>query len=385
MVGATCETTGRFDMKIGNIAVGVVVGGAILVCSVAAVTWQKGWSVRETVELGAGVIAAKAARHSIADRTAAIIAKKPQLRSVAKSAGGKLRILVFKSERSVEVHAPGWKAPRIYPMTAFSGTLGPKLREGDGQIPEGIYGIGYLNPNSSYYLSLKVTYPNASDRARAKADGRTNLGGDIMIHGKAATIGCVPVGDDAIEDIFYLASEVGIKNISVIIAPYDMRKGRKPELEHSPLKWYSDLCREIDIALCGAARLYGRFLEHPSDDALMDVVMAVENGNWDAKMVRYMKLELDRPAPRHLHTTAGDGVDIDSHSLAVFLAGEMLGFTPPVSSEVAWTAILCRSMPDESETHRDYQSPYRVHIFPATPTGKTLAKKKLASYTANGD
>ena len=46
-----------------------------------------------------------------------------------------------------------------------------------------------------------------ADRARAKADGRTNLGGDIMIHGKAATIGCVPVGDDAIEDIFYLASE----------------------------------------------------------------------------------------------------------------------------------------------------------------------------------
>ena len=136
-------------------------------------------------------------------------------------------------------------------MTAFSGTLGPKLREGDGQIPEGIYGIGYLNPNSSYYLSLKVTYPNASDRARAKVDGRTNLGGDIMIHGKAVTIGCVPVGDDAIEDIFYLASAVGIKNVLVVIAPYDMRKGRKPELERSPLKWYPNLCEEIHTALNG--------------------------------------------------------------------------------------------------------------------------------------
>jgi murein L,D-transpeptidase YafK len=134
-------------------------------------------------------------------------------------------------------------------MTAFSGTLGPKLREGDGQIPEGIYGIGYLNPNSSYYLSLKVTYPNASDRARAKADGRTNLGGDIMIHGKAVTIGCVPVGDDAIEDIFYLASAVGIKNVSVVIAPYDMSQGRRPELERSPLKWYPILCNEIHTAL----------------------------------------------------------------------------------------------------------------------------------------
>ena len=236
-------------MKIRNIAIGVVVGGAVFVGGVAAVALWNGWSFRETVELGVSVVATKTSRHTITDRTAAILAKKPQLKDVAKSAGGKLRILVFKNERSVEVHAPGWKAPRIYPMTAFSGTLGPKLREGDGQIPEGIYGIGYLNPNSSYYLSLKVTYPNASDRARAKADGRTNLGGDIMIHGKAVTVGCVPVGDDAIEDIFYLASAVGIKNVSVIIAPYDMRKGRKPELERSPLKWYPDLCREIDTAL----------------------------------------------------------------------------------------------------------------------------------------
>ena len=237
--------------KVRSIVAGVFVGGVVFAGGIVAVAWQNGWFVRETMELGAGAIATKATRHTIADRTAAILAKKPQLKSVAKSAGGKLRILVFKNERSVEVHAPGWKAPRIYPMTAFSGTLGPKLREGDGQIPEGIYGIGYLNPNSSYYLSLKVTYPNASDRARAKADGRTNLGGDIMIHGKAVTIGCVPVGDDAIEDIFYLASAVGIKNVSVVIAPYDMRKGRKPELERSPLKWYSVLCNEIHAALEG--------------------------------------------------------------------------------------------------------------------------------------
>jgi GT2 family glycosyltransferase len=75
------------------------------------------------------IIAATASRHTVEDRTAAILAKKPHLKGIAESAGGKLRILVFKNERSVEVHAPGWKAPRIYPMTAFSGTLGPKLRE----------------------------------------------------------------------------------------------------------------------------------------------------------------------------------------------------------------------------------------------------------------
>ena len=238
-------------MEFRNIAVGIVVGGIIFTAAVAAVAWQMGWSIRETVELGAGVIASKVSQHTIADRTAAILAKKPKLKGIAASAGGKLRILIFKNEGSVEVHAPGWKVPRIYPMTAFSGTLGPKLREGDGQIPEGIYGIEYLNPNSSYYLSLKVTYPNASDKLRAKADGRANLGGDIMIHGKAVTIGCVPVGDDAIEDIFCLASAVGIKNVSVVIAPYDMRKGRRPELERTSIKWYQNLCDEIQTALSG--------------------------------------------------------------------------------------------------------------------------------------
>jgi murein L,D-transpeptidase YafK len=196
-------------------------------------------------------------RHSVDTRITAILKKKPHLKEVAKISGGKLRILVFKNERRVEVYAPGWKTPREYPMTAFSGTLGPKLREGDRQIPEGVYGIEYLNPNSRFYLSLKVSYPNASDRVRAKADKRVNLGGDIMLHGKAVTIGCVPVGDDAIEDIFYLAYAVGIRNVSVVIAPYDMRKGRKPELERSKLKWYPDLCREIDIALRGTAKFYG--------------------------------------------------------------------------------------------------------------------------------
>ena len=217
-------------MKLRSQLIGMVVGGFIVAGGVEA-------------------CAARTARHTVEDRMAAIVAKKPKLKDVARSSGGKLRILVFKNERSVEVHAPGWKEPQIYPMTAFSGTLGPKLREGDGQIPEGVYGIEYLNPNSSYYLSLKVSYPNASDRRRAKADGRTNLGGDIMIHGKAVTIGCVPVGDDAIEDIFYLAASVGIKNVSVIIAPYDMRRGRNPKLERSPLAWYPDLCLEISTAL----------------------------------------------------------------------------------------------------------------------------------------
>ena len=233
-------------LRVGVVVVGIA---AVLYVGLSIGAARKGMSAGELVGLGAGVVAAKASRHTTADRVAAIEAKKPQLKSVAEAAGGKLRILVFKNERRLEVHAPGWETPRVYPMTGFSGTLGPKLKEGDRQIPEGVYGIEYLNPNSGYYLSMKVSYPNDADRQRAKADGRTKLGGDIMIHGKNVTIGCVPIGDDAIEDVFYLVNAVGIRNVSVIIAPYDMRSGRKPELEKSPLSWYPELCGEIAGAL----------------------------------------------------------------------------------------------------------------------------------------
>ena len=210
---------------------------------------MRGLGVADVCAIARNIVKARMERRTVEDRVAEILVKKPGLKAVAESAQGALRILVFKHERMVEVQAPGWSAPRTYPMTAFSGTLGPKLREGDGQIPEGVYGLEYLNPNSSYHLSMKVSYPNADDRAQAEKEGRTNLGGDIMIHGSNATVGCVPVGDEAIEELFYLVQAAGLPNVSVVIAPYDMRAGRKPELETSSLPWYPALCDRIAAAL----------------------------------------------------------------------------------------------------------------------------------------
>lgn len=66
-----------------------------------------------------------------------------------------------------------------------------------------------------------------------------------MIHGKNETFGCVALGDDAIEDLFYLAHAVGIQDIEVLIAPYDMRKGRNPEMEKNPSPWYPELCTKL--------------------------------------------------------------------------------------------------------------------------------------------
>jgi len=117
---------------------------------------------------------------------------------------------------------------RSYPIQAASGKLGPKLREGDMQVPEGLYRIESLNPNSLYHLALRVNYPNHFDKAKGKLDGRENLGSDIMIHGKDASIGCLAMGDEAAEELFVLAAETGIDNISVILSPFDFRRGEIP-------------------------------------------------------------------------------------------------------------------------------------------------------------
>lgn len=173
----------------------------------------------------------------------------PEWEIIAEKAGRPLTIVVFKHERQLEVYAPGWDSPKKWPLTGFSGTLGPKLREGDGQIPEGIYAVEGLNPNSAYHLSIKLNYPNAWDRMYAKEEGRERPGTNIFIHGSSASVGCVPIGDGPIEELFFIVAKVGISQTRIIVSPYDMRLGRKPELEHSPLPWYPKLLENIAAAL----------------------------------------------------------------------------------------------------------------------------------------
>jgi hypothetical protein len=113
-------------------------------------------------------------------------------------------LIAVKDEARLEVWARrdgGWAWIADYPVLAASGGAGPKLREGDGQVPEGVYAIDWLNPRSAYHLSLHVDYPNALDRAHAATDGRAALGGAIMIHGSDVSIGCLAMGDPAIEAV----------------------------------------------------------------------------------------------------------------------------------------------------------------------------------------
>lgn len=163
-----------------------------------------------------------------------------------------LNIIGLKEERRLEVWAQARNGKHTlveqYPFTGFSGELGPKLQSGDGQIPEGLYKLEYLNPNSSYHLSMKINYPNAFDRKSAEHDGRTNLGGDIFIHGKSVTIGCIPIGDDNIEELFTLVYRVGMNNVDIIIAPYDMRIKNKA-LSNKNLDWLDEKYHRIEAAL----------------------------------------------------------------------------------------------------------------------------------------
>jgi murein L,D-transpeptidase YafK len=120
-----------------------------------------------------------------------------------------LYIRVFKNEQILQAWVKGrrnsvYQLFKTFPICASSGVLGPKRQQGDLQVPEGFYDIVYLQPTSSYHLALKVGYPNKSDRLKTKAK---DPGGDIMIHGNCVTIGCIPLRDEPIEELYVLALE----------------------------------------------------------------------------------------------------------------------------------------------------------------------------------
>ncbi|HEX6913595.1 MAG TPA: L,D-transpeptidase family protein [Chitinophagaceae bacterium] len=92
---------------------------------------------------------------------------------------------------------------KTYKVCALSGSLGPKRMEGDYQVPEGFYYINVFNPRSTYHLSLGINYPNASDLVLSDS---IQPGGDIFIHGSCLTVGCIPIQDHQIEELYILAS-----------------------------------------------------------------------------------------------------------------------------------------------------------------------------------
>lgn len=149
-----------------------------------------------------------------------------------------IMLRLVKTSRALEVWArtPGagpFGLLHSYPLAATSGHLGPKLRAGDRQVPEGFYEIDRFNPSSTYHLSLGLNYPNAADRAL----GEAHPGGDIFIHGGAVTVGCLPIHDSGIDEVYLLAvaaRAAGQAVIPVHIFPFPLTEAELAQRAASP-------------------------------------------------------------------------------------------------------------------------------------------------------
>lgn len=145
----------------------------------------------------------------------------------------------FKEERELELWGASTSAGpyvkvQTWPIAGMSGDLGPKRREGDRQVPEGVYFIDRFNPRSDFRLSLGLNYPNSSDRIRSD---REKPGSDIFIHGDVRSIGCLAMTDAEIDAIYLVALDAkgaGQDVIPVHIFPFRMTPERMARAANDP-------------------------------------------------------------------------------------------------------------------------------------------------------
>jgi len=165
----------------------------------------------------------------------------------------RLAMLAFKDKRILEVYTAedggNFQHLHTYPILGASGKLGPKLREGDFQVPEGVYRLESLEPNTPYHLALRLNYPNDFDLEHARIDGRSKPGSDILIHGSKGSVGCLAMGDLAAEDLFVMANDTKDRNIAIIICPVDLRTFKPPPASSDDPVWLPTLYKEISRAL----------------------------------------------------------------------------------------------------------------------------------------
>ncbi len=154
--------------------------------------------------------------------------------------GAPVYMRVFKESRELELWVESAAGPfklfKTYPIANYSGTLGPKLKEGDRQAPEGFYFVppSMMNPSSSYHLSFNLGYPNAYDRAHDRT------GSYLMIHGSWVSIGCYAMTDAKIEEIYTLAEAAlrqGQRFFRVHCFPFRMKAERLAKLNAKEKEW----------------------------------------------------------------------------------------------------------------------------------------------------
>lgn len=157
--------------------------------------------------------------------------------------------IALKEEKQLMLFAKNktgaYKQVLSYPIIGTSGVAGPKLKEGDKQVPEGFYKIAGFRPNLVAHIGMDVSYPNAADKAHAQAEKRRNLGCDILIHGSKWSTGCLAMGNEPIEEMFVLAHDVNPKNIALVFAPCNLVHAAPViDFKKQPA-WLRDLYREL--------------------------------------------------------------------------------------------------------------------------------------------
>ena len=163
----------------------------------------------------------------------------------------------FKYDSQMEVWVKNeikdqFKLFKTYKVCALAGTLGPKRLEGDYQVPEGFYYINEFNPRSQYYLSLGINYPNVSDKLLSDS---LRPGSAIYIHGSCVTVGCIPIMDQQIDELYILAAHAknqGQDYIPVHIFPVRFNVARS-------VKYLDNLTKDDPVLKKFAARLEEAF------------------------------------------------------------------------------------------------------------------------------
>ena len=170
----------------------------------------------------------------------------------------KVYLRAFKMEKEIELWGKNntdtqFKLIKTYKVCETSGKIGPKRQRGDLQIPEGFYHINKFNPFSNFYLSMGINYPNASDRILGV---KGQLGGDIFIHGDCVTIGCLPITNDQIKELYIFCVEAknnGQSTIPVTIfpsklsAPEFKRLTTQPGTNADKIGLWTDLKKGYDL------------------------------------------------------------------------------------------------------------------------------------------
>jgi len=223
-----------------------------------------------------------------------------------------LYIRSFKYDSQLEVWVKNdskesYKLFKTYRVCALAGSLGPKRMQGDYQVPEGFYYINEFNPRSNYHLSLGLNYPNASDKILSDFE---HPGGDIYIHGSCVTVGCIPITDQQIEELYILtahAKNAGQDFIPVHIFP--IRYNNKKSVE------YLSQLTKTDAGLKIFSERLESVYDHFEITRRLPVIMTNSKGDYVfdnlSKKVNVIPVKKQKKAPvQHRNRTISNLADV---------------------------------------------------------------------------